>query len=255
MKSLLRRLVGTAPQPLTAPAFAVPEGVRVYAFGDIHGRLDLLSQLWSKVDADVAASPPAQIVEVFLGDYIDRGPDSAAVLDVIASPPAAGRQRVALCGNHEDYVLRFLADPTQLLDWLLNGGVSTLGSYGVHANPTAFNAHEIHTAFVETFPEGHRAFLNRLPRYHVIGDYVFSHAGVRPGVPLRDQTVDDLSTIRADFLGHPGPLPFRVVHGHTPSRQPELTPWRVGIDTGAFATGRLTCAVIEGQSVRFLSTR
>jgi serine/threonine protein phosphatase 1 len=224
--------------------------------GDIHGQHHLLDDLLSRIDADRRDGAPERTVEVYLGDYVDRGPDSAGVIDrLIERAEAPQRSCVFLRGNHEVYVTTFLSDPAILPEWLHNGGVTTLASYGVEAMHAVRDERAIHEAFHAAFPDRHRAFLDGLALMHRIGDVVFVHAGIRPGVALEDQSPEDLMLIRQDFLRHAKPLPVRVVHGHTPVREPEVTPWRVSVDTGAFATGRLTCAVMEGDSVRFLSTR
>jgi serine/threonine protein phosphatase 1 len=233
----------------------LPQGVRAYAVGDVHGQLHLLDDILSRIDADRQANPADSSVEVFLGDYVDRGPDSAGVIDrLIGRAEEANHPCIFLCGNHEVYVTSFLSDPAILPEWLHNGGMTTLASYGVDAMAPPQDEHAIQEAFRAAFPERHRAFLAGLDLMHRIGDVVFVHAGIRPGVAPEDQAADDLLLIRQEFLRHTKPLPVRVVHGHTPMREPEATPWRVSVDTGAFATGRLTCAVLEDDAVRFLST-
>jgi serine/threonine protein phosphatase 1 len=234
----------------------LPEGVRVYAVGDVHGHLALLDELLAMIDSDIAAAAPADVVEVFLGDYVDRGPDSAGVIERLCQRAAHGdRTRVFLRGNHEIYMAEFLRDPAVLMQWLPNGAGPTLASYGVAVDDTRFDAERIRAAFRTAVPAHHVAFLDGLQWMHRMGDVLFAHAGIRPGVPPEEQSPEDLCLIRGEFLKHTRPLPVRVVHGHTPMRQPDVTPWRISIDTGAFATGRLTCAVIEGAEVGILSTR
>lgn len=236
------------------PTFAVPDGIRVYAVGDIHGHLDLLERMQRLIDDDLAAHPADRAIEVYLGDYVDRGPDSAGVVEALAGPPAEGLERICLIGNHEDFLLQFLDEPLILQNWLDNGGHATLASYGVAADPVAAEPDEVVSAFRAALPEHHVRFFHDLALGHRVGDVLFVHAGIRPGVPIEAQDPHDLMWIRSPFLGYDGPLPVRVVHGHTPVREPIVTPYRIGIDTGAFATGILTCAVLEGADVRFLST-
>jgi serine/threonine protein phosphatase 1 len=236
------------------PTFAVPEGVRVYAVGDIHGHLDLLERMQGLIDEDFAAHPAGRAIEVYLGDYVDRGPASAGVVEALGGPPPDGLERVCLIGNHEEFLLQFLDEPLILQNWLDNGGHATLASYGVAAASLGAEPNEVAAALREALPEHHLRFFNDLALGHRIGDVLFVHAGIRPGVPIEAQDPHDLMWIRTPFLGHDGPLPVRVVHGHTPVRAPVVTPYRIGIDTGAFATGVLTCAVLEGPDVRFLST-
>lgn len=239
----------------TAPK-ALPEGVRVYAVGDIHGHLELLLEMMDMIAEDLRLAPHPAPVEVFLGDLVDRGPDSRGVVEALAAAPPEGRTRVCLKGNHEQALIDFLGDAEEFLRLADFGGIETLASYGLpfallapDADPEA-----AHAALLERCPQHHLAFLKGLPVSHRIGEVLFAHAGIRPGVPLEEQSEEDLIWIREPFLRHPGPLPVRVVHGHTPVREPTVLPHRINVDTGAFATGRLTCAVLEGSEVRFLST-
>lgn len=258
MKSVLKSVFGRNDRreaPHVEPP-ALPDGLRAYAIGDVHGQIHLLDDLLGQIDADVAEGAPPEVVEVYLGDYVDRGSDSAAVIDRLCERAERddGRRRVFLRGNHEIYLAEFLSDPGILEEWSYNGGVATIGSYGVNPRPVPFDPAAIREAFLAAFPERHRAFLASLEWMRRLGDVVFVHAGIRPGVAVEEQAVEDLCLIRHEFLNHDGPLPVRVVHGHTPMKAPEATPWRVSVDTGAFATGRLTAAVMEGSGVRFLQT-
>lgn len=237
--------------------FPLPDGLRVYAIGDIHGHPELLDALQAEIARDLAAHPHDNVTEVYIGDYVDRGPDPAGVVERLTRPPPAGRERICLEGNHEDMLLRFLEDETMLGPWIDNGGLTTLASYGVDLGVGFFGAVDpaaCREAFAAALPPHHRAFFDGLQLSHRLGDVLFVHAGIRPEVPLEEQDPFDLLWIRGEFLNWPGPLPVRVVHGHTPVARPQVTPWRIGIDTGAFATGRLTAAVLEGAEVRFLST-
>ncbi len=231
----------------------VPAGRRVYAVGDVHGRADLLSKLFVRIDDDLKSRPISDSVQVFLGDYIDRGPDSRKVIDLLI----ARRRRhgaVLLKGNHEDYALRVLGDPAALREWMTIGGLNTLLSYGV--TPTRRDdpqsQREMAIALDQALPDSHRRFLGSLALSFTCGDFFFAHAGVRPGIPLQLQTQRDLLWIREDFLLHEEDFGKIVVHGHTPSREPDIQPNRVNIDTGAYATGRLTCLVLEGDEMSFL---
>lgn len=231
----------------------IPRGVRIYAVGDVHGRADLLTPLLARIHADLTAHPIARPCQVFLGDYIDRGPHSRQVIDLLI----AWRRRhemLFLKGNHEDFALEFLSDPTKLSEWKQVGGMSTLLSYGVKiAGRTNAEAEEqAAIAFRRALPESHLRFLGSLVLSFNCGDYFFSHAGARPGIPLRDQHQQDLLWIRDDFLLYEEDFGKVVVHGHTPVMTPDIRPNRINIDTGAYATGRLTCLVLEGDKIRFL---
>ena len=243
---------------LTSRALAqrprLPAGTRVYAVGDMHGCADLLSKLFILIDEDLKARPIADSVQVFLGDYIDRGPNSRQVIDLLI---ARRRRRnvLFLKGNHEDCVLRFLSDPTVLSEWQNIGGVHTLLSYGVM--PTRSDdresQHRVSTALRQAMPDSHRRLIGGLVLSFACGDFFFVHAGVRPGIPLQRQSQRDLLWIRDDFLLHEEDFGMVVVHGHTPIYKPEIRSNRINIDTGAYATGRLTCAILEADQVRFLT--
>jgi serine/threonine protein phosphatase 1 len=235
------------------PRPSIPVGKRIYAVGDVHGRADLVSAVLTRIDDDLRASPIAESVLIFLGDYIDRGPQSRQVLDLLI---ARRRERgvVLLMGNHETYVSRFLTDPTVLSEWGKVGGIDTLLSYGV--TPGRYNdaqsLHDVAIALHQAIPESHRFFFQSLALSFTCGDYFFTHAGVRPGIPLEEQSPQDLLWIRDEFLLHEEDFGKVVVHGHTPRQQPEFRPNRINIDTGAYATGRLTCLVLEGDQVSFV---
>jgi serine/threonine protein phosphatase 1 len=221
--------------------------------GDIHGRADLLSELFMRIDDDLKARPTIDSVQVFLGDYIDRGPSSRQVIDLLI---ARRRRRdvLFLKGNHEDCAMQFLSDPTVLPAWQSIGGVHTLLSYGV--NPARGDdpqsQHKVAIALREAMPDSHRRFLRGLALSFTCGDFFFVHAGVRPGIPLQRQSQRDLLWIREDFLLHEENFGMVVVHGHTPISAPDIRSNRINIDTGAYATGRLTCLVLERDSRSFL---
>jgi serine/threonine protein phosphatase 1 len=224
----------------------LPEGVRVYAVGDVHGRADLLEQVFAQIDADLAAYPRCKPLQIFLGDYIDRGPSSREVIERLITRSRTHRM-VCLKGNHESYVSDFLQDPSTLPDWRALGGLQTLMSYGLKPsiNPDAAQQVELAQALDTVLPKQHRQFLRGLPRSFSCGDFFFVHAGVRPGVPLAEQREEDLLWIRDDFLVCEDDFGKIVVHGHTPVSEPDIRPNRINIDTGAYATGRLTCLIIE----------
>jgi serine/threonine protein phosphatase 1 len=232
----------------------VPSGVRIYAVGDIHGRADILADLFASIDQDLKTHPTMRSIEVFLGDYIDRGPHSRRVLDLLI---ARQRQRrtVFLKGNHEAYAYQVLSDPSLLLGWVHIGGINTLLSYGVKLSNGDHDQQAqqaIAAAFRHAMPDSHYHFLKGLALSLSCGDYFFVHAGVRPGIPLVRQSEQDLLWIRDDFLLHEEDFGKVVVHGHSPTNLPDIRANRINIDTGAYATGRLTCLVLEGDRMRFL---
>ncbi len=238
--------------------FCIPVGERVYAIGDIHGRVDLLDRLLVGIRADLKSFSGVRVRLVFLGDYIDRGPNSRKTIDRLLELRERYPDSRFLLGNHEEAMLNFLDDPKSGNAWLDFGGVETLNSYGV-GTPTPRSSiaalEKARDELEEAVPEEHLDFLDELELSTSIGDYFFAHAGVRPGVALEEQDRSDLLWIREEFLGSdwaPGKI---VVHGHTPDEKPLLGRWRIGIDTGAYATGKLTCVALEGATRRFLSTR
>jgi diadenosine tetraphosphatase ApaH/serine/threonine PP2A family protein phosphatase len=235
------------------PGPKTPEGTRIYAIGDVHGRADLLLPLLKRIDADVAARPAPAVIEVLLGDYVDRGPQSREVLDILISRRRKCRM-VCLKGNHETYVTEFLRDPGMLEEWRYFGGLETLVSYGMapSINPDEQARRDLAAAFASALPETHRSFLASLRGSFTCGDYFFVHAGVRPGVPLSRQSEQDLLLIREEFLLHEEEFGKIIVHGHTPVIEPDVRPNRINIDTGAYATGVLTGLVLQGEAVSFL---
>lgn len=254
-----------APNPLPRPAgppqartYSLSAGCRVFAVGDVHGHLDLLEQMLDAIAAEDARRPPAAwSIELFLGDAIDRGPESRGVIDLLLAPPGGGRQRVCLRGNHEDCLLRFLDDPSILLDWRAYGGLETLASYGVARRPLTSpdDLDAVRIEFLQKLPEAHRRYFEHTWMFYQEGGFFFSHAGIRPGVPLAEQAVEDLLYIRDPFLPAAAAFEKRVVHGHTPVAAVDIRPNRINVDTGAYATGRLSCAVIEGERVDVLSVQ
>ena len=233
----------------------VLDKTRVYVIGDIHGRSDLLDRMVGHISRDLDANPINDCVTVTLGDYMDRGPDSRGVLDRLVRNPFP-MDFVALKGNHEALFEMFLADPTVAEHWRRLGGLETLHSYGVPVSNLMMGANyeQAARALEAAVPDEHFKFLVSLKTSIITGKYFLCHAGVRPGVPLERQSVEDLLWIRDEFLQSTADFGRIVVHGHTPSEQPELLPNRINIDTGAFATGRLTCLVLESAEPRFLTT-
>lgn len=236
----------------------VPDDSLVYAVGDIHGRLDLLERLHAMIEADAAAIAAARKAVVYIGDYVDRGPESQGVVELLIERPLAGLEAVHLMGNHEAFLLTFLVDPGQVGIWFMNGGDATLRSYGV--DPWLAPVHgdrpnHLRQRFIENLPESHLAFYRSLRLTHEEGDYLFVHAGIRPGVPLDAQDPEDLLWIRGEFLYSMDDHGKVVVHGHTPMREPQSLANRIGIDTGAVYGGNLTALVLHGSERRFLQVR
>lgn len=236
-----------------------PEGRVGFAIGDIHGRADLLEKLLSQLEAQGPADTRdgGAPVVVFLGDYVDRGPDSRGVIDMILSGRPHGYERRFLRGNHEQAMVAFAAAPLENRAWLLQGGAETLTSYGV-LPPSPLQATEVDWLKAAAdlnlaLPDEHRAFLDGLERYVELGDYAFVHAGIDAARSLAEQTDDDLYWSRQRFLNSKRRFSHRVVHGHTPAAAPYADARRVGVDTGAYASGTLTAARLEGEHVGFVS--
>lgn len=235
---------------------SVPPGTRVYAVGDVHGEFAALRRLLATIREDAAGDAVRRRVLVFLGDYVDRGLDSRRVIDFLLDCPAPGFETVFLKGNHDAWLLAFLDDAGTGTAWLAAGGQATLLSYGVALPSGPRDAalfETLRVKFSRVLPPDHRAFLEGLALSHVEGDYAFVHAGVRPGVALEDQREQDLLLIRDEFIHDRSDHGKIVVHGHTVTHRPEIRRNRIGIDTGAYATGRLTCLALEGTSRRFLA--
>ena len=237
------------------PPAALPSGLRVYAIGDVHGRLDCLLTLEPAIRRDLIKRPPAgEAIVIFMGDYIDRGPDSSAIINVLRHRRFAGLPARFLLGNHEDAMLRFLEDGKVGAAWFAHGGMATLASYGVKPGGASKDSREeqLRVGLAEALPPAHREFLESLELWIELGGFLFVHAGIRPGKAMADQRREDLLMIREPFFAATN-LPWRVVHGHTVIEKPLLTKDRIAIDTGAYATGNLTCAVIEGESAEILT--
>ncbi|HEY2755963.1 MAG TPA: metallophosphoesterase family protein, partial [Pseudolabrys sp.] len=231
---------------------AIPnDNARLYVIGDIHGRLDLLERAAAAITRDVEAHG-SDALTVTLGDYIDRGPESAGVIDRLAGNPFP-TPYVALRGNHELMLEMFLADPAVGVQWRPQGGEQTLQSYGIAVRHVVGSANlQASELLREALPREHVAFLRSLRTSYTHGRFFLCHAGVRPGVPLDKQRDEDLMWIRDEFLVSTMDFGKIVVHGHTPMAEPEVLPNRINIDTKAFASGRLTCIVLEQTGYRFL---
>ncbi len=230
-----------------------PAGTVVYAIGDVHGRLDLLERMHAAILGDAAHREAARRAIVYLGDYIDRGPSSRQVLDLLSQCPLPGFEVVHLKGNHEDIALRFLAGSMPNgAHWLRYGGEAAAASYGVAA--AKMDLPQLRLAMLKAVPASHLHFLRRLRPWHREGDYFFVHAGVRPGVPLDDQRTGDLIWIREHFFDSDADFGAVVVHGHSITGEPQFRANRIGIDTGAYASGRLTCVALEGDTCTVLQT-
>lgn len=234
----------------------VPDGRRVYAIGDVHGRLDLVEALLDRIDADEQARGPADTLIVFLGDLVDRGPDSRGVIDRLIAWRDGPRAMRFLMGNHEEVFLKAVAGDLRALKFLTRiGGRATILSYGIDEDTYQTLDYEgLAAALQACVPAGHVAFLSAFEETIEIGDYLFVHAGLRPGVALDEQKPSDLRWIRDDFLLHGDDFGHVVVHGHSITEAVDVRPNRIGIDTGAYESGRLTAIGLEGAERWFLST-
>jgi serine/threonine protein phosphatase 1 len=229
----------------------LPPGIRVYAIGDVHGCLEQLVALHYAIAADLKARPVAESVLVHIGDYVDRGPDSAGVIWLLLgtiAPPVT--KRVDLMGNHEVMMADAIegANERSAGAWLSNGGEATLASYKVPpgAGPAQWS---------RLLPIQHRQWIRQRDIAHVEGNYLFVHAGIRPGRALEHQTIEDMLWIREPFLSSREQRRVVVVHGHTPREVPDVFDNRIGIDTGAAMGGLLTCVVLEGDQMSWLTAK
>lgn len=225
----------------------LPANRRAYAVGDIHGRLDLFDALMDRIETDNAARPAAQVDLILLGDYVDRGADSAGLIDrLIAYRPGFATLH-RLLGNHEDYLLSAYEGSLEALrPWLRYGGWETLRSYGIEESVIERRDMSVIAAMRNAIPAAHIDWIRSLELSRRIGDYLFVHAGIAPGVPLADQTAHDLLWIREKFLNDDRDFGVVVVHGHTPARAVELRRNRIGVDTMAYDTGCLSAVGLEG---------
>jgi serine/threonine protein phosphatase 1 len=252
VKALFNLVSRTPPR-----AERVPDGIRVYAIGDIHGRLDLLDALLASIAADDRArGDGVETHYIFLGDLIDRGPESRGVVDRLIAFANSGAKVRFLMGNHEQVFLRALEGDLRALRFLVRiGGRETLHSYGIgDEDYRTLEFEELAILAAQKVPAEHLAFLARFEDWIALGDYLFVHAGLRPGVALEAQAQSDLCWIREEFLTHRESFGRMVVHGHSITEDIDVRANRIGIDTGAFATGRLTAIGLEGAGRWFLST-
>jgi serine/threonine protein phosphatase 1 len=252
--NLLRIFARTPP-----PAARFPDGRVGFAVGDIHGRADLLGEMLDLLEDRAAEErrDGGEPVVIFLGDYVDRGPHAAAVVDLLLEGRPRGYERRYLKGNHEQSMLAFMEAPLENRAWLLQGGAETLMSYGVQPPPPVGAQDEDWLAVAGTLkarmPRAHLQFFDALERFIALGDYAFVHAGVDVSRPLEEQTDDDLYWSRDRFIASKRRFSHRVVHGHTPVDRPFADERRIAVDTGAYASGTLTAARFEGADVAFLS--
>jgi serine/threonine protein phosphatase 1 len=249
--SVFERLKRLIAGPRITP---LPIGTRIYGVGDLHGRADLLKVTHAFIREEEKRAPVAETLIVYLGDYVDRGPDSKGVIDELLVP-TSGAKRIFLRGNHDEALVRFLSEPDYYRTWKAFGGGATLMSYGV--NPPLIesqaNFTQLRDEFAQALPEAHRQFLAGLHLFARIGPYCFVHAGIQPGIPFEMQEKRDLLWVREPFLGSDLDHGMIIVHGHSPSAEPEWKSNRIGLDTGAYATGRLTVAVLEHALTRFVT--
>ncbi len=241
--------------PLESKSFSTkPSGdKRLYAIGDIHGRADLLDQLIARLENEFQLEGDHQVI--FLGDYVDRGNDSAGVLDRLIAFGEKYPETIFLKGNHEQAMLDFLAVPEETESWIDWGGQQALESYGIE-NVLTSSPSDLRDALADLLPDEHFNFLLNLALLYQDGDYVFVHAGLKPGRPIEQQRERDLLWIRGEFYNADGEewTGKCIVHGHTPQNKPENISWRINVDTGAFSSGNLTAVILDGTIRRFIST-
>ena len=253
LKSLLRKIFSSR-QKESLPV-GLPAHQRIYCVGDIHGRLDLLQELQQKINHDAKAYEGSKTL-VYLGDYIDRGMHSKQVVDNLLEDNFPDFKKVFLLGNHEQILLQFLLskDVSIAHDWFRFGGLSTLVSYGINVSgvPTSKDLERLRNELTDKLPASHVSFFQRLELNYEIGGYYFVHAGIRPKVKLQRQRPEDLLWIREEFLTSNLFHGKIIVHGHSVTEEPEILHNRIALDTGAYTSGRLTCAVFEGVSCSIL---
>ncbi|NVE94795.1 metallophosphoesterase family protein [Altererythrobacter lutimaris] len=250
ISKLFNDLLGRETAPRRLPR--VPAGTRYYVIGDIHGRMDLFAALIGEIEADDNASDPADTHIILLGDLVDRGPDSAAVVQRAREWTQTRKVRI-LVGNHEEMFLRSFDEIDVLHQFLKHGGRETVLSYGL--SPEQFSEMTLDEHFAALpllVPQADRDFIASFEEMIIAGDYAFVHAGVDPDLPFNQQQRTDLLWIREKFLSHRGPLPKVVIHGHTIFNEVVDCGNRIGIDTGAFRTGVLTALVLEADSRRLI---
>ncbi|MER9401545.1 serine/threonine protein phosphatase [Mesorhizobium sp. M0615] len=238
-----------------------PDGVRLYAIGDVHGRLDLLAAMHRRIESELEYKPTSDWRVIHLGDYVDRGPESKGVIDFLIEAQKRDPRHLMLAGNHDIGFLDFLDEPDPEGLFIRYGGVQTAQSYGVDlaGHASWFGKAEAlrrgHQALVNAVPQAHVDFLRSLQLSLISGDFFFCHAGVRPYVPLESQSPQDLVWIRDVFHNHPGLYPKVIVHGHTPVPEAEVMPNRVNVDTLAWQSGMLSALAVDGADKRILTVQ
>lgn len=241
--------------------YITPPNTRLYAIGDLHGHREPLASMLDLIEEDMRGRQIKNVRVVLLGDYVDRGPDSAGLIDdlIALKQRDSAVEFVFLKGNHENGMLSFMREPTgKRSDWLEWGGVETLQSYGIEVDADCsldHQAQELSKRLSEAMPQAHLDFLNALELYHICGGFLCVHAGIRANFPLAEQEERDLTFIREGFLDYDGLHPWRVVHGHTITKQPEILPNRINVDTGLYKHGVLSCAVIENDQIDILQVK
>lgn len=238
----------------TALTRSLPVGTRAYAIGDVHGCLDLLQDLLARIEADHRARGPGRAFVIFLGDLVDRGPDSRGVLEHLRTYGPPGIRPIFLMGNHEEFFLRILEGDAGLVNqWLGFGGYELALSYGLGAGWLLNASSEaVAQELIRVVPRSHRDFVRSFADSFRVGDYLFVHAGIRPGVPIEEQQPSDTRWIRKGFLDSRSEHGVLVVHGHTVSDEPDEQFNRIGIDTGAYKGGPLTAIALEREERRFM---
>ncbi|MEF0940870.1 metallophosphoesterase [Rhizobium sp. BR 362] len=253
---LFGRRAGKFAEPRPRIDLTAESYTAIYALSDIHGCYDALIEAERHIVADACTIPGRKLL-MFLGDYVDRGPRSSDVLQHLCEPPPAGFDRYILCGNHDDVFLKFLEDPRANAHWLEFGALQTLASYGVDAEYLLLqegrSIEELRETVLRAIPSAHIDLLRSLPIAIILGPLLFVHAGIRPAIPLDQQTDEDLIWIRDPFLSEGPQLPMLVVHGHTPVAQPVFGNHRIGIDTAAAMGGSLTVLKIAGGEYTILT--
>lgn len=232
----------------SAGASRVPDGWRIYAIGDIHGCLEELDRLLDAIDSDLNRRP-ARAHLIFLGDLVDRGPNSSGVIERLKSGGLPGERASFLMGNHEEVLLDcYGGDVRKCGDWLQYGGLQTLESYGLSRADIFERAADLPTAIREVIPQEHIGFIQSFQDHLQLGDYLFVHAGIRPGIPLEGQSPGDLRWIRRGFLHSSSDHGAVVVHGHSIVDEIDVRPNRIAVDTGCYLNGKLSALVLEGAS-------
>lgn len=233
-----------------------PETTRLYAIGDVHGRLDLLEEMHGLINADLDRRPAHDWRIIHLGDYIDRGPASKGVLEFLIDASSRDEHMVSLLGNHDDGFLHYLATGDTAGIFALHGGAETAHSYGMELDfSDPAKARRRFEAFVNMVPQTHVDFIRSMPRWLAFGDFFFCHAGINPALPLDAQDPEELIWIRTPFLKWTEPFEKVVIHGHTPQDMIDIQPNRVNLDTYAWKSGVLSAIVIDGPEKRFMEAK